>query len=33
MYVKKIEVVANNPSFEYLSFRMLQKCMQQINEF
>ena len=33
MYVREIEIVANNPSFEYLSFRTLQQCMQQINEF
>ena len=33
MYFKKTKVVADNPSFEYLSFRTLQQCMQQINEF
>jgi len=33
MYVRKTEIVANNPSFEYLSFRTLQQYMQQINEF
>jgi len=34
MYVRETEIVANNLSFEYLSFRTLQQYMQQqVNEF